>query len=423
MNRLPRVLQVYNEYRRYGGEDAVVHLEAEMLRKNGHAVELLRVSTRDLERAGPLRLAAAGLGAVWSFRGYFAMTRAIGSFSPDIVHVHNEFPLLSPSIFWACHRAGVPVVQTMHNYRFACANSLLLRKDQPCEDCIGRFPWPALRHRCYGSSMPRTASVVARNVFHRRLGTYRNKVHAYIALTDFSKERLVRAGLPQQRVFVKPNFQPAPAQLVLPRLPRLVCAGGMYRFKGLHVLLQAWKDMGPSGHQLLLVGDGPERSRLEPLCGPNSGVAWCGAQPREKVIELVAASRFVVVPSLAYENFPMAVLEALSVGTPVIVPNHGAFAAIISDGREGLHFSAGDADSLQRALGTALAAPETLWSQWSANARSTFAREYTEQANYAQLMVIYENAVSCFQEQRSHIRRGKLSNTPVSATRELRGDS
>jgi len=224
-------------------------------------------------------------------------------------------------------------------------------------------------------------------------------------------------------VFVKPNFQPAPSQLALSRLPRFVYAGGMYRFKGLHLLLQAWKDIGPSGYQLLLVGDGPERYSLEPSCAGSSSVVWCGAQPREKVIELVAASRFLVVPSLAYENFPMAVLEALSVGTPVIAPNHGAFSAIISDGREGLYFSAGDADSLQRALRTALDAPESVWTQWSASARDTFAREYTEQANYAQLMAIYENAVSCFHEQRGHKGHSKLSNAPVSVTRELRGDS
>jgi len=418
-----RVLQVHNKYRPgWGGEDTVADLEADLLRRNGHEVARFSAWTGELEGASRLRLFAAGLGAVWSPRGYLGMKQAIVAFSPDLIHVHNDFPLLSPSIFWACHRAGVPAVHTMHNYRFICANALLLRNDRPCEDCVGRFPWHAFRHRCYGSSLLRTAAVVARNVFHHWLGTYGNRVHAYVALTEFSKERLVRGGLPQQRVFVKPNFQPAPAQLALPRLPRLVYAGGMYRFKGLHVLLQAWKDISPSGHELLLVGDGPERLRLEPLCGPNSGVVWCGAQPREKVLELVAASRFMIVPSLAYENFPMSVLEALSTGTPVIVPDHGSFPQIVSNGREGLYFSAGDADSLENTLCAALAAPPSVWAEWSVNARNRFLREYTEQTNYAQLMAIYEKAIACFQEERAATRR-KHPKAVASIASEVRGDS
>jgi hypothetical protein len=122
MTRTLRVLQVYNEYRRYGGEDAVVDLEAALLRRNGHAVECLKASTKELEDASPMRLLAAGFGTVWSFRGYAAMRRAISDFCPDVVHAHNTFPLLSPSVFWAAHRAGVPVVQTLHNYRLTCAN-------------------------------------------------------------------------------------------------------------------------------------------------------------------------------------------------------------------------------------------------------------------------------------------------------------
>ena len=232
MTRLPRVLQVYNEYRRYGGEDAVVRLEAEMLARHGHEVELLRASTTELDGAGILRLAAAGFGAVWSFRGYAAMKKAIARFSPDIVHVHNEFPLLSPSIFWACHRADVPVVQTMHNYRLACANAHLLRGDRPCEDCVGRFPWPALRHRCYGPSLPRTAAVAARNVVHRWLGTYRKHVDAFIVLTEFSKDLLVRAGLPEERVFVKPNFQIAALTAGPAALAEICLCGRHLPFQG-----------------------------------------------------------------------------------------------------------------------------------------------------------------------------------------------
>lgn len=423
-----RVLQVHNKYRPgWGGEDTVVNLEADLLRRHGHEVELLSAWTGELEGASPLRLFAAGLGAVWSPRGYFGVKQALAALSPDLVHVHNDFPLLSPGIFWACHRAGVPVVHTMHNYRLACANAVLLRDDRPCEDCVGRFPWPALRHRCHSSSLSRTASVAARNVIHRWLGTYKRKVQAHIALTSFSKDFLVRAGLPQERIFVKPNFQSVPQLPVLKRLPRFVFAGWMTRAKGLHLLLQAWQKICPAGYELFIIGDGPERAYLESSCAASFAtdmrLVWLGPQPRRKVLELVSASRYVVVPSLSYENFPMSVLEALSAGTPVIAPDHGAFPRILSNNCEGLLFSASDSTSLENALRAALAAPESVWTRWSVNARNKFLREYTEQGNYAQLMAIYEKAISFFQQERAAAARRKPSKAVAGAAGELRGGS
>jgi len=419
-----RVLQVHNKYRPgWGGEDTVADLEADLLRRNGHQVQCLSAWTGELDGAGPLRLLAAGIGAVWSRRGYAAMQRAIAGFLPDIVHVHNEFPLFSPSIFWACGRAGVPVVQTMHNFRFTCPNALLFRQDRPCEQCVARFPWPALRHRCYGSSFFRTAAVAARNVVHRWLGTYRNKVHAYIALTEFSKELLVWAGLPEARVFVKPNFQALSEKLVAPRLPQFVFAGWMTRAKGLHLLLQAWQEIHPAGHRLLLMGDGPERASLQRLTADNSSIVWCGPQPREKVIEAGATSRYAVMTSLVYENFPMSVLEALSAGTPPIVPNHGAFPVMVSDGREGLRFAAGDAASLAATLRVALSAPEHVWMKWSGNARNKYLREYTAEINYAQLLAVYERAIAFSQARRKSHAYLTPAKSGATASDPLRGNS
>jgi glycosyltransferase involved in cell wall biosynthesis len=398
-------LQVHNKYRPgWGGEDTVADLEAGLLRHHGHEVERLAAWTGELEGASLLRLAAAGFGSIWSFRGYSRMKRAIARFSPDVVHAHNTFPLLSPSIFWAANRAGVPVVQTLHNYRLTCANALLLREDRPCQECVGHFPWPALRHRCYGSSFSRTAAVTSMNVVHRWLGTYQTKVQAFIVLTPFSRAILVRSGLPREKIHVKPNFSPATVRLIAPRLRRFIFAGRIARCKGVHLLLEAWAGLAPAGHQLLIVGDGPERVELQERFAAQSNVVWCGSQSREKVLDLLATSRWLVLPSLAYECFPMSVLEALSAGTPVIVPDHGAFAAIVSQGVEGLMFSGGDAVSLTGALQTALDASEAAWTQWSANARNKHLSEYTNQTNYAQLISIYQQAAETFQRSRGHSR-------------------
>lgn len=329
--------------------------------------------------------------------------------------MHNTFPLLSPSIFWAAAREGVPAVQTLHNFRLTCANALLLRKGEPCQKCVGHFPWPALRHRCYRRSFWQTGAVASANVVHRWLGTFQTRVHAYIALTEFSREILVRSGLPGDRVFVKPNFDVYPGEPVNPRRPRIVFAGEIARPKGVHLLLEAWSSLAPKGHHLMMLGDGPDRAELERRHRGNSTIVWCGAQSRETVIEAVRTSRWLVLPSLAYESFPMSVLEALSAGTPVVVPDHGAFMAIVSDNEEGLFFSAGKATSLAATLRRALEATEDDWAQWSSNARSKYLREYTDQANYPQLMSIYQQAAALFKATRTQANRVQSTKAAVSA--------
>jgi glycosyltransferase involved in cell wall biosynthesis len=406
-----RILQIHNKYRPgWGGEDTVANLEADLLRRNGHEVERLFAWTGELEGAGPLKIMAAGLGTVWSFRGYGLVADAIRRFSPDIIHVHNFFPLFSPSIYWAANRAGIPAVQTLHNYRLICANSLLLRADKPCEACVGRFPWPALRHRCHSSALSRTLAVTLMNVLHRWAGTFRSKIQGYVALTEFSKNIMVRAGLPRDRIYVKPNFSADPGRPVSPRLPKFVFAGSIQRFKGVHLLLEAWRRLAPAGYQLIVVGDGPDRPELAGRSATDTSIVWLGTQPREKVIELIAGCRWLILPSLAYENFPMSVLEAFSVGTPVIVPHHGAFTKMVSN-REGLFFSVGNLDSLIDALQKARSMTEAAWLQSSIDARDKYLREYTEQTNYSQLMYIYQQAIECLQATGNHVHRLRTAKT------------
>jgi glycosyltransferase involved in cell wall biosynthesis len=420
MNTPLRILQVYNEYRTWGGEDTVAYLEAEMLRRRGHEVEQLLVSTKEIDGAGPLRLVAAGMGTVWSFHGYSLMKRMIAKFSPDIVHVHNTFPMLSPSIFWAAHRAGVPAVQTIHNFRFACAGATLLRNEKPCQDCVGRFPWPALRHHCYQASLPATSAVVAMNVFHGLLRTFVNKVHAYIVLNEFSKEIMLRAGLPEGRVHVKSNFVMDPSRLPVPRRRQVVFAGAISRPKGVHLLLQAWAKVSPAGCNLILFGDGAARAELEREYAKVPGIEWRGAQSRQEVLDTLAASQWLVLPPLFYENCPMVIPEAFSVGTPVIVPNHGAFPAFVTHSRDGLLFAPGDADSLANTLGAALSASDDVWLRWSENARATHRRTFTEAHNYEQLISVYRHATQVCRAAEKKFRRTSRAGVAAPMADDLR---
>jgi Glycosyl transferase 4-like domain len=140
---------------------------------------------------------------VWSGHGYQSVSSEVRTFRPDVVHVHNTFPLLSPSVYYAARRHGSCVVQTLHNYRIACANRYLLRKGLPCEDCVGRGKWGGLMHRCYGGSAAISGSIVALQTAHQIAGTFRNEVDAYIALTSIQRDIVVRDGLPAARVHVK----------------------------------------------------------------------------------------------------------------------------------------------------------------------------------------------------------------------------
>jgi glycosyltransferase involved in cell wall biosynthesis len=389
-----RILQVYNKYRRYGGEDKVVELEANLLKSRGHEVDLLSVSTEELIGAHPLQFVTAGLGSVWSCRGYSLMSSMLRSFKPNIVHVHNTFPLLSPSVYWAAQRYRVPVVQTLHNFRLTCANAHLLRDDKPCHKCVGHSPLAALRHRCLNGSLAQTSAVVASNVVHRLLGTYDRKVAAYIALNEFSRGVMVSSGLPENKIYVKSNFGPQRLLRNTPRLRQVTFVGAVSRAKGAHLLLDAWRRLSPKESRLVLIGDGSDRATLEREYAELANIEWRGSLPHEEVLDSIASSRFLVLPSLCYENFPLVLLEAFSMGTPVIVPNHGAFPSIVSDRGQGLFFSPADAASLIVTLREALDLKESTWAQLSRSAYCRYETDYTENRNYAELMGVYERVIA-----------------------------
>ncbi len=389
-----RVLQVQNRHAPgWGGEETVVALEKRMLEDRGHVVEDFQVSNARLKNAHPFRQMLAAPGFVWSRRSYHLLGRKIAEFAPDVVHVHNTFPELSPSVFWAARRAGVPVVQTLHNFRPVCANALLLRDGVRCEKCVGRAGWFGLRHCCYADSLSRTAVVVATSILHRSIGTYSDSVDAFIALNESNRKIFERGGLPAEKLLVKPNFVPASPLGYGPRKRQALFAGAMMASKGVHLLLEAWSSAGLEDFELSLIGDGPERKPLAQKFAHLGSIVWCGQLEREQILERMAESRVLVFPSLAYENCPMVVLEALSVGTPVVSANHASLASIVRHQHEGLLFQTGDMQALASALREALRADGPAWSRWSSAARQTHAERFSDAANYTQLISIYRTAM------------------------------
>jgi len=389
-----RILQVHDSYAPgWGGEDTVVELERRMLCAQGHAVEQFRTSHTALKKARIVRQMLAVPSFLWSPTAYRTLQQKIAEFQPAVVHVHNTFPQLSPSVFWAARRAGVPVIQTLHNFRHVCAGATLLRDGKPCEECVGRSPWAALRYGCYGESRARTATVVAVNFLHSKLGTYPS-VDAFIVLNGFSREIFRRANFPEAQMTTKTNFVPLTLISNEARRQQAVFVGTISQSKGVPLLFEAWSRARLAQWKLLLVGEGPERERLERQWGNRTDIEWCGKVDRFEVMKHVAASRWLVFPSLAYENCPMVVLEALSAGTPVIAADHPALRAMIHHGCEGLLFRSGSVEALAAALESGLGCTGETWPAWSNAARAAHTERYSEAANYRQLISIYRTAIA-----------------------------
>jgi glycosyltransferase involved in cell wall biosynthesis len=313
---------------------------------------------------------------------------------PAIVHVHNTFVMISPSIFSACEEAGVPVVQTLHNYRLMCPAGAFYRDGHVCEECRESL-WAGIRHGCYHDSKLSTAVVASMIAVHRGLRTWSRPAHYYIALCKFARQKFVDAGLPADRIFVKPNFvhpDPGPSSAE-DKAQYAVFAGRLSPEKRVASLLDAW-ERGTSRFPLFILGDGPERAGLEQAARQRglSGILFKGHVPRPDVISTIRQARFLVLSSEIYENFPVTIAEAFACGTPVICARMGAMEEIVADGRTGLHYTPGQIDDLAEKMDWAWKNPGRMGDMGS-RARREFETKYTAEINYKLLTDIYQQVL------------------------------
>lgn len=378
-----RVLVVHNGYRQRGGEDSVVTDELALLRRKGHEVAELRRDNQEIDAIGAPALAAQTL---WSRQTHRQALDLLRSFRPAVVHVHNTFPLISPSLYWACAQAQVPVVQTLHNFRLACPQAMFLRDGKVCESCLGKTPWPALAHGCYRDSRAQTAVMVGMLALHRTLRTWERKVTRYIALNDFCRGKFIAAGLPATRVMVKGNFADIARQADPQPRRDFVFVGRLSAEKGIEVLSRAWALC--DGLKLRVAGDGPLRDRL----ASGAGVTALGALAAPEVLAELRSAIALVLPSICYENFPRTLVEACGAGLPVIASRIGALAELVEHGTTGLLFEPGDAEDLARTLRWAAAHPQQM-AAMGVNARARYEARYTPDINYLQLHAIYRAAI------------------------------
>lgn len=391
-----KVLLLHNRYQLVGGEEAVVQAEKALLEANGHQVTLLEIRNDELNSV--LKKANAAVSAIYSPASKQRVSVEIAHFRPDIVHVHNFFPLLSPSVYDACRNAGVPVVQTLHNYRLGCPNAMFLRQGQVCEDCLDKtMPWPGIVHGCYRGSRAQSAVVAAMLTGHRLRGTWQERVDAYIVLTNFQKEKMVQAGLPREKIHVKPNYVSKPEQFGGTKVfgDYALFVGRLSREKSVTTLIEAYrhKDLRIL---LKIVGDGPLHESLQAdvqTAGLEDAIKFLGRQDKSAVLSLMHRAKFLVFPSAWYEGFPVTIAEAFACSLPALASRLGSMAEIVEDGVTGLHFEAGNSADLADKMQWANAHPEAMISMGK-NARRVYEAYYTPEINYQQLMAIYQGVIN-----------------------------
>lgn len=334
------------------------------------------------------------LAAPWSFRSAAAVKKIVDNFCPDVVHVHNTFPLISPSVFYAVDKKSA-LVLTLHNYRLFCPAAIPLREGRTCTECLDKHSVrPSLRYGCYRESRLATLPLALNAALHRRLGTWSHQVDAFIALSDFQRKMLVKAGLPEEKVHVKPNFYPGIPQVLLwsEREPYAVFAGRLTAEKGVLNLLRAWRLWGSDAPELRLAGDGDLRPELERIVS-GLPVRFLGQLSGAAAQVEIARARLLVLPSECFETFGLVVLEAFAFGTPVAVSDIGPLPGIVQHGVSGVVFQPGNPESLLDEVRKAWKAPGLL-ERLGAGARAAFLRDYTEDVNYKRLMEIYEAAIA-----------------------------
>ncbi|HET9053032.1 MAG TPA: glycosyltransferase family 4 protein, partial [Cyclobacteriaceae bacterium] len=258
-----RILFIHNTYRQRGGEDVALELETTLLAERGHEIRIT-LFKNDEEAAGLAGKMRLGWNAVYNSTSAKTVRQVIREFRPELIHVHNWFFQASPSILYAAAKEKVPVVMTIHNYRFVCANALLLRNNKPCELCVNdKFPLYGIKYKCYRHSASQSALVTAVTGIHKSMNTWQKKVNTYITLTAFAKSRLEGSSfnVDPSRLIIKPNFIPDPGEGQPEREGYYLFAGRLSIEKGVHILCEAFA--GLSKCRLMLVGEGTEAARLE----------------------------------------------------------------------------------------------------------------------------------------------------------------
>ena len=378
-----RVLILHSQYRsgEVSGENRVVADEARLLREGGHQVDVWRpVPTA----SGPIGMLTTGARAIWSRTASRRVREMIRRTRPDIVHLHNLFPELSPAVLRATQGAGA-VVMTLHNYRTLCLPATFVRDGAVCEDCLGRRPWPGVVHACYRDSRAASAAVATSLVTHRALGTFLIP-DRYLAVSEFVKAKHVQAGWSPDRIGVRSNFS-WPSRRRQGAGEYFLYAGRLSSEKGVATIVEAFEGLSAP---LVIAGDGPDGPSLRAASRAKT-TTFLGSIPASEVGAVVARARAVLVPSRCYEGQPRGILEAYAAGVPVIASDIGGLHEVVQDGVTGALVSPTSQDGWREAVGRLLVDQES--ERLGAAARDLWRERFSPERGLVTLESQYEHAL------------------------------
>ena len=382
------ILIVHNYYQIPGGEDTVVANERKMLEEHGHKVVLYSRNNSELKIMSKLQKLILPFTTVFNPRTYRDIKKLIKSEQIDIVHVHNTLNLISPAVYYAALAMKVPVVQTIHNFRLLCPGATFFRDGHICEDCVTKGLMCAVKHSCYRDSKLQTLACVISTKIHRMTRIY-GKIN-YICLTKFNKQKLLQLKqIKPDKMFVKPNFGEFDIDEIIPydkREDQFIFAGRMDKLKGIDILFEAWRQMGSTASKLIVCGTGPMEAWCKKFLNdhPNCNIEIKGFVSNKEARKLIANSRALILPTQWYEGFPMTIVEAFSVGTPVICSDIGNAGNLVEEGITGAKFQHDSIDKLVQSIMRLM--------EYKGIYQTTFQQYkklYMESSNYVSLIKIY----------------------------------
>ncbi len=390
-----KVVHAHNFYLQAGGEDTAFAAEVALLRSHGHEVVEYVENNERIAAKNQLSIAAQTL---WSWESKNKFSELLAVEKPELVHFHNTFPLISPSVYYACAEAGIPVVQSLDNPRLICPSANLYRDGKLCEDCVGRtVAWPGVVHRCYHDSAVHSAVVASMLALHRLKATWNTKVDLYLVATEFYRRKFIEGGLPAEKLVLKPHFiSPDPGTRSSADTSRgALFIGRLDPEKGIRTMMSAWKDLHDI--PLKIRGSGQLESEVRRWIQDDNlaeSVEIVGRLSRKDLTATIQNSSFLLWPSEGfYETFGYVAVESFSCGVPVIASRIGVPGEIVVDGVTGILFNPGDPTDLASKVRWAWDHPAEI-ARMGMNARHEYETKYTADTNYEMLMSAYNRAIS-----------------------------
>lgn len=392
------ILLVHNYYQIPGGEDTVVANEKSMLEETGHKVIFYSRNNSELKSFSPIHKLLLPISTIFNPKTYKDIRKIIKMQKIDVVHAHNTLNLISPSVYYAAQSMGVPIVQTIHNFRLLCPGATFYRDGKICEDCVQKGLRCAVKYGCYRGSKVQTLICVISTCVHRMTGIY-GKLN-YICLTEFNKKKLLELEqINPNQIYVKPNFSENQITDIISyehRKEQFIFAGRLDKLKGIDFLLKTWKKMGKDAPKLVICGVGPMQEWCEKYITENKlyTVEYRGFVSNEQLKQIISESKALILPTQWYEGFPMTIVEAYSVGTPVIGPNLGNIGSLIIEKETGYLYEPNSMISLIETLECSMNICEKV--------KRYYIKHYSKSVNQHQLEEIYEKVINMreFQEEK-----------------------